>query len=57
MKTLKKIWNAITAPFECLIAGLDESRRINEDGSWDSYWEKKNRKAMKKELKKNVLSD
>lgn len=57
MKTLKKIWNAITAPFECIAVGIAESRYINEDGSWDSYWERKNRRAMKKELKKNVLSD
>ena len=45
MKTLKKIWGAITTPFTAVAVMIDESRRINEDGSWDKYWERKNRKA------------
>ena len=28
---------------------LDESKRINEDGSWDKYWERKNRKKRKEQ--------
>jgi hypothetical protein len=46
MKNLiTKLWNAITAPFISIAVLVDESRRINEDGSWDKYWEKKNRRA------------
>lgn len=37
-----KLWNAITEPFISLAVLLDESRRINEDGSWDTYHAKKN---------------
>lgn len=44
MKLLKKIWGTITAPFIAVAVILDESRRTNEDGSWDKYWERKNRK-------------
>ena len=47
MKALKKIIVAIKSPFVAIAILLDESRRINEDGSWDSYWAKKNRKAAK----------
>lgn len=53
MKTLKRIWDAITSPFIAVAVLIDESRRINEDGSWDAYWERKNRKAMKKESGKH----
>lgn len=52
MKALKKIWEAITMPFLSLAVGLDESRKQNLDGSWDKYWERKNRKAMKKSARK-----
>lgn len=48
MKTLKKIWEAITSPFISVAVMIDESKRINEDGSWDKYHERRNRKAMKK---------
>ena len=51
MKTLRKIWDAIISPFISIAVLIDESKRINEDGSWDSYWERKNRKAMKKASK------
>ena len=30
----------------------DESRRQNLDGSWDKYWERKNKKLMKKDERK-----
>ena len=52
MKTLKKIIEAITAPFVSIAVLLDESRRINEDGSWDKYWSRKNRRAAKKAAKR-----
>lgn len=52
MKFLKRIWDAITAPFVSVAVMIDESKRQNLDGSWDKYWERKNRKAMQKELKK-----
>ena len=48
MKTLKKMWNTITMPFTALAVAIYESKRINEDGSWDKYNARKNRKAMKK---------
>lgn len=42
MKTLKKIWGAITLPFVSIAVLIDESKHTNEDGSWDKYWERKN---------------
>lgn len=45
------IIDAITTPFISIAVLLDESRRINEDGSWDKYWVKKNCKAELKALK------
>ena len=48
MKTLRNLWNTITMPFTALAVALDESRRINEDGSWDEYNARINRRAMKK---------
>ena len=44
MKTLKKIWNAITEPIRAIYVLYYESREMNEDGSWDKYWAKKNNK-------------
>ena len=44
MNFLRKIWDNITTPFISVAVMFDESRRINEDGRWDSYWERKNRK-------------
>lgn len=48
MKAFKKIWEAIITPFNSMAVLIDESKRINEDGSWDAYWERKNRKAMQR---------
>lgn len=45
MKALKKIFDAISAPFVSVAVLIDESRRINEDGTWDKYNERKNRRA------------
>ena len=47
-KAVRKIFEAIASPFIALAVHIDESRRINEDGSWDKYWERKNRKAERK---------
>lgn len=48
MKKLKKIWPAIKDAFIGILVHIDESKRINEDGSWDKYHERKNRKVGKK---------
>ena len=48
---IRRIWDNITAPFISFAVSLDESRRINEDGSWDKYWAKKNCKAELRALK------
>ena len=48
---MNKIINAITSPFITIAVLLDESRRTNEDGSWNSYWAKKNCRAELRELK------
>ena len=51
MKFLKKAFEHIKDSFVACAVLLDESKRINEDGSWDKYWERKNRK---KGVKKDV---
>ena len=43
-KLLKKIKSAFVEGFTMAAILLDESRRINEDGSWDKYNERQNRK-------------
>ena len=48
MKVLRKIWDAVTAPFVSVAVLIDESKRINEDGSWDRYHAKKNRKDFER---------
>ena len=51
----RKIWGFIMMPVDSIIAVAvlyDESRRQNLDGSWDKYWERKNKKLMKKEERK-----
>lgn len=54
---MKKLLNAIAKPFVSFAVHLDESRRINEDGSWDKYHARKNCKAelcaLKAEYKQN----
>ena len=52
MKLLRELWDAITFPFISLAVMLDESKRINEDGSWNEYNRKRNEKMMRKERKK-----
>jgi hypothetical protein len=51
MKGLKTIWDNIKWAFIGFAIHMDESKRINEDGSWDKYHARKNRKASKKAVK------
>ena len=39
------------SPFVSIVVLLDESRSINEGGSWDKYWAKKNCRAELRTLK------
>lgn len=48
MNFFKKIWDKITTPFVSVAVMIDESKRINEDGSWDEYHERKNKRGNKK---------
>ena len=45
MKGIRYILNCIISPFEAIAVLIDESKRINEDGTWDSYHAKKNKGA------------
>lgn len=45
---MKKFFEALILPFVSIAVMIDESRRINEDGSWDKYNARKNRKLMKR---------
>lgn len=45
MKFLRKMIDAVISPFESIAVLIDESKRINEDGSWDSYHAKKNKEV------------
>jgi hypothetical protein len=36
-KMFKKLWDAIIFPFVSVAVLIDESKRINEDGSWDKH--------------------
>lgn len=44
----KKLLEAIIDPFASVAVMVDESKRINEDGSWDKYHERRNQKLMKR---------
>lgn len=48
MKIIRRIIDTVTAPFIALAVNIDESRRNNEDGSWDKYNERKNRRESRK---------
>lgn len=43
MKILKNMIEVLTLPFISIAVMIDESRRINEDGSWNKYWYRKNK--------------
>ena len=47
-KILAKIWDFITMPFIAVAVLIDDSKRYNEDGSWDGYHSKKNEKETTK---------
>lgn len=49
MKILKKIWEIVTEPFVGIAVLIEESRNLNEDGSWDDYWERQARKRERRE--------
>lgn len=46
-KRIKRFFEAIISPFIAISVMIDESKRINEDGSWDSYWANKNAREKK----------
>ena len=52
-KWFKKIWHTISSPFVAIACVIDESRLANEDGSWDSYWAKKNKREENKKCQKH----
>lgn len=49
MKALKKIWEALISPFVSVAVMIDESKRLNLDGSWNEYHRKRNERMMRKE--------
>jgi hypothetical protein len=48
MKKIKSFLWKIAEPFISVAVMIDESKRINEDGSWDKYWSRKNKKKRRK---------
>lgn len=48
---MKNFIAKITEPFVALSVLLDETRRENLDGSYDSYWARKNCREELRELK------
>lgn len=43
-KMLKKLFYTLYSPLITLMVLIDESKSINEDGSWDAYHAKRNKK-------------
>lgn len=54
MKLLTKIWESITLPLVSIAVMIDESKRINEDGSWNEYHAKRNEKKMCRDERKKA---
>lgn len=48
---IKDLWGTIAYPFIAIAVLIDESRRINEDGSWGKYNARKNRRAEQENKK------
>ncbi|MBR4296099.1 MAG: hypothetical protein IKT56_04585 [Clostridia bacterium] len=46
---IKKLWDAICSPFIAMACFIDECKLANEDGSWDTYWAKKNKRNRRKD--------
>lgn len=44
-----RIWEEIKSQIDLARMNLEESRNLNEDGSWDKYWERKRRKELRKQ--------
>lgn len=51
MGKLKRFIENIAAPFIGFAVLIDESRRTNEDGTWDKYWERRARKNERRNAK------
>lgn len=51
MKTLRKLWDAISYPFIAISVLIGEDREQNLDGYYNEYWGRKNRKKERKEKK------
>lgn len=49
----EKLIDFFISPFVAILVLIDESKKINEDGSWDKYHEKRNKKAQKRGEKKH----
>ena len=47
-KRIKKFFEAIVSPFVAVACMIDESKRINEDGSWNEYHRKRNERKERK---------
>lgn len=45
---MRKFFEALILPFVSIAVMIDESKRINENGDWDAYNARKNRKLMKR---------
>ena len=46
------IWEGLTMPFVAMSILIDEDMRENEDGRWNKYFERKNRRLARKEKRK-----
>ena len=51
-RKLLRFFEAIALPFISVAVMIDESKRINEDGSWDKYHARRNKRLMKKAERK-----
>ena len=47
------IWEFLVMPFEAVAVLIDDSRRYNEDGSWDKYNRRRNERERKKQDRKD----
>ena len=45
-KILQKAFDAVATPIVALIVHIGTSIEINENGSWDKHYERKNRKGV-----------
>lgn len=52
MKTIRSLFEAIILPFVSVAVLIDESKRMNLDGSWDEYHRKRNEKMRRRAERK-----